>query len=136
MWRILQPELDTDLISPGKTFFNVYLLVYLLGQKTAVAVQLPEIIPYYTFFTDKGVTIQSEHESGPMARYPGNMWALCDSNEVVTSPSRVFSGIGPRMRVIQTPSPKASRWRQWAKETGAERYIMDIWSTEELKKLA
>ena len=135
MWRILQPELDTDLISSGKTLFNVFLLVHLLGQKSAVAVQLPEKAPRYAFFTDKGVTIQSERESGPMARYPGNIWALCDSNEVVTTPSRVFSGIGPRMRVIQTTSPKASRWKQWAKEAHARRYVMDIWSIEEIKKL-
>lgn len=133
---IFELELDADSISPGKTLFLVYLLVYFLGHKNAVAVQLPETAPRYAFFTDKGVTIHSECESGPMDHYPGDMWALCDSNQTTRNPSCVFSHSQGRMRVIQTTPPESSRWKGWSKQTGARRYIMDIWSLKEIKTLA
>lgn len=41
-----------------------------------------------------------------------------------------------RVRVIQATSPEASRWKTWSKQMGASRYIMDIWSDEEVADLA
>ena len=136
MWHILEFELDIRFISPGKTFFLVYLLVYFLGQKVAVAAQLPHKDPHYAFFTDNGVNVQSVHVADPMVEYPGNIWALCDSNQTIIDPITVFLQLEGNVRVIQTTSPKASRWKEWTKHTGARRYVTDVWFTEEIKELA
>ena len=114
----------------------MYLLVYFLGQKVAVAVQLPHKDPHYAFFTGNGVSTQSVLVADPMVEYLGTIWALCDSNQTIINPSTVFLQLDGNVRVIQTTSPKASRWKEWTKHTGARRYVMDIWSTEEIMALA
>ncbi|KAI9457053.1 hypothetical protein HD554DRAFT_1832398 [Boletus coccyginus] len=63
------------------------------------------------------------------------VWALCDSNKDVESPAGLFKGL-QGVRIIQTPLPRASHWKEWSKELGAKPYIMDIWSEEEVVHLA
>ncbi|KAI9570244.1 hypothetical protein HD554DRAFT_395897 [Boletus coccyginus] len=64
------------------------------------------------------------------------VWALCDSNQYVTIPASVFQGKRDRVRVIQTTAPKSSRWKEWSKQVGAQPYIMDVCSDEEVAHLA
>jgi hypothetical protein len=87
---------------------------------------------YYALFRD-GVTFHSVHNAAPLCQCP-TVWALCDSNADVTSPPGVFKGKG--LRIIQTTSPRAARWKEWSKQVGARCYIMDIWSKEEVVNLA
>ena len=64
------------------------------------------------------------------------IWALSDSNATIEHPPDKFMGAVNRVRVIQATSPEASRWKTWSKQMGASRYIMDIWSDEEVADLA
>ncbi|KAF8551146.1 hypothetical protein OG21DRAFT_1487211 [Imleria badia] len=117
----------------GKTFFLVYLIMHCLGQKQAVAFQLPSLIPsVYAFFSKEGVSIQSLGDGRPMSDCPSFIWALCDA----AVPCPIFMGHPDRIRIIQTTAPKSSHYRSWSKQLDAEPFVMDVWSTEEIRKLA
>ena len=63
------------------------------------------------------------------------LWALSDSNAGVLSPAPILYRPGD-VRTIQTTSPNQSRWKEWSKQSGAECYVMDIWSGKEITDLA
>ncbi|KAI9462208.1 hypothetical protein HD554DRAFT_2289333 [Boletus coccyginus] len=117
----------------GKTLFLVYLLVRRLGQQKPVAVQFLNGKGFYALFKDT-VSFHLLTDGSPLRENP-SVWALCDSNQYVTIPDGLFlSHVG--VRVIQTTPPTASRWKEWSKQVGAQPYIMDIWSEEEVVQLA
>ncbi|KAI9569775.1 hypothetical protein HD554DRAFT_2170772 [Boletus coccyginus] len=120
----------------GKTLFLIYLLVWALGQKQAVALELPAALGYYALFTEKGVHVHSVMNSRPLLSHLPPVWALCDFNHGTKTPSSIFTGTLGHTRVVQTTAPTYSSWKGWRKQIGAEPYIMDIWSNEEVKKLA
>ncbi|KAF8555624.1 hypothetical protein OG21DRAFT_846630 [Imleria badia] len=122
----------------GKTLFLVYLIIHFLGQKQAVAFQFPrDDSLFYAFFSQEGVSIQSDNDGRPLFNCPSFIWALCDdSNDRTAVPSDIFTGRPHHIRVIQTTAPVSSHWKSWSTQVGANRFVMDIWSTEEVRKLA
>jgi len=117
----------------GKTLFLVYILVLRLGQRKPVAVQFLDGNSFYALFND---TVSFHRFDDPALLKEGpSVWALCDSNQYITIPGSIFAGC-QGVRIIQTTSPKASRWKEWSKQVGAEPYIMDIWSEDEVVHLA
>jgi len=117
----------------GKTLFLVYFLVMRLGQKQPVALQFIDGSYFYAIFKDN-VEFHPLDEPAPLLRCPF-VWALCDSNQSVERPSPIFLG-KQNIRVIQTTSPKSSRWKEWSKQVGAWPYVMDIFSDKEVVHLA
>jgi hypothetical protein len=126
--------LTACLMLPGKTLFLIYLLVQRLGNRQAVALQFLGREDYYALFRDT-VTFHPVNKAEPLDKCP-SVWALCDSNADATSPPSVFKGRTGHVRIIQTTSPRAARWKEWSKQVGAKCYIMDIWSKEEVVNLA
>ena len=121
-------------MSPGKTLFLAYVLVERLGQRRPVAWQLITGHPFYVLFRDTA-NIYSFDEMAPLDEY-GPLWALSDSNSQVRNPEGIFYSLPTRIRAIQATSPKEDRWKQWSKDSGAECYVMDIWSELEIADLA
>ncbi|KAG9312715.1 hypothetical protein JVU11DRAFT_7142 [Chiua virens] len=118
----------------GKTLFNIYILVKRLGEKKAVAMQFMNGQPMYALFQDTA-RFYSLDNILPLYE-PPFVWVLCDSNDKVESPSGVFRGEQDRIRIIQTTSPKVSRWKEWTKQHGADIYVMDIWTENEIRQLS
>ncbi|KAI9568810.1 hypothetical protein HD554DRAFT_2021674 [Boletus coccyginus] len=98
------------------TLFLVYFLVMRLGQKQPVALQFLDCSHFYALFKDNAKFHQLNHLT-PLLRCPF-VWALCDSNESVKSPSPIFLNKRDHIQVIQTTSPEPSRWKEWSKQRG------------------
>ena len=118
---------------PGKTLFLAYVLVARLGQQRTVAWQYTTGSRFYVVFRDTA-TFYSLDDATPLYDYQP-LWALSDSNAGVQSPAPIFYH-QDHVRTIQTTSPKESRWKEWSKQSGAECYVMDIWSGKEIRDLA
>ncbi|KAI9573181.1 hypothetical protein HD554DRAFT_2310957 [Boletus coccyginus] len=94
----------------GKTFFLVYVLVTMLNSTS--------------------LTTRNPYINAP------SCGSLCDSNQYVKIPSPIFLNKEDHIRVIQTTSPKPSRWKEWSKQAGISAYVMDNFSDEEVVHLA
>lgn len=112
----------------------MYALVQFLGKKQPVALHHLGSLPYYFIFKEN-VACYSLGDDNPLFQY-SPMWALSDSNADVKIPPPVFRSNAKRIRVIQTTSPNASRYKEWSKQYGASCYIMDLWTEEEVVSLA
>jgi response regulator RpfG family c-di-GMP phosphodiesterase len=65
---------------------------------------------------------------------PEGAWTLSDSfGEAQLEPCAAFKH--SKAHIVHTSSPASSRWKEWVKQLGAIRYIMDVWSLEELQVL-
>ncbi|KAH0832415.1 hypothetical protein J3R83DRAFT_13455 [Lanmaoa asiatica] len=119
----------------GKTYFLVYVLIERLREHKPVAFEPLHGRSFYALFTDT-VVFHSFDDPMPLhhANHTGDAWALTDSNATVTIPAGVFQRT--RMRIIQTTSPRAHRWKEWSKQYGAERCVMNVWSKKEIEDLA
>lgn len=117
---------------PGKTYFLVFALIQLLGNKQPVAFQPLSGIPCYLLLKDD-VTLH--YIWAPLHQF-NFVWALSDANAHIQIPPAVFCGDVDRIRVIQTTSPKRSYWRPWSKDLDAWCYSMEIWTEEEVENLA
>ena len=127
-------EIKSEIVLPGKTLFLIYVLVMHLGQKRAVALQLPNGQPYYALF-HASVSIHSLNNPNPLDKFP-HLWVLTDSNKQVKCPSGIFLGTPEEIRVIHTAPPQEIWWKGWSKQTCATGYVMDIWSTKEIFDLS
>lgn len=87
----------------------------------------------YALFANNKVAIHPT--STPLPNDLDGLWALTDSNSVVTSPAAVFFRVGG-IRIFQTTSPHIHQWKEWTKQADVSPYIMDIWSSEEIGGLA
>lgn len=103
-----------------------------LGQRQAVVVEFFDGRELYALFTDT-ITVHSHGDIVRLSQCP-TVWALSDSNDKRETSSGIFRG-RDHIRIIQTTSPGSERWKEWRKQTGAECYIMDIWSDEEVVQL-
>ncbi|KAF8522428.1 hypothetical protein BU17DRAFT_44645 [Hysterangium stoloniferum] len=113
----------------GKTLFLLYLLVRRLQNQDPVALQIDA--NEFILFSEDGV---SRHSGGAYSAddIPKGAWALSDSSdELQLGPCGAFQST--RVHVIHTSSPSSRRWKDWVKRLTARRYIMDIWSLEELR---
>ncbi|KAH0826458.1 hypothetical protein J3R83DRAFT_5457 [Lanmaoa asiatica] len=119
----------------GKTHFLTYVFMERLREHKPVAFQPLGGHSYCALFTD---AVAFHFLDGSMslrhANHAGDVWALTDSNAMVTTPDTVFQRIG--MRIIQTTPPYAYRWKEWSKQYGAERCVMNVWSQKEIEDLA
>ncbi|KAF8552079.1 hypothetical protein OG21DRAFT_1486476 [Imleria badia] len=120
----------------GKSCFIAYAVIEWLRKKQPVAVQiLPENCDEsYALFSEDGVSLHPAHAHEPLRKHPG-IWTFSDSNADVNIPAIAFRTT-PNVKVFQTTSPKVSRWKEWTKQNMITRYIMDVWSTEEISALA
>ncbi|KAF8441611.1 hypothetical protein L210DRAFT_3537693 [Boletus edulis BED1] len=117
----------------GKSLFLVYLLVELLGRCQKVAVHCPDM-GGYAIFTDT-VAFYPLTNTLPL-RSGDRIWALSDSRgSHKTVPHCFYSNLRYTLP-IQTTSLRKERWHDWSKEAGAECYIMDIWTEQEIANLA
>lgn len=88
----------------------------------------------YALFSEDGVRLYPGHDHEPLRAHPG-IWAFSDSNADVNIPAIAFRTT-PDVKVFQTTSPKISRWKEWIKQNMITRYIMDVWSNDEITALA
>ena len=70
----------------------------------------------------------------PLFDCPSFIWALCDDANLASG--MLFMCCPDRMRVIQTTAPVLSHWNPWEKQIGTNSFVMDIWSIDEIRKLA
>ena len=117
--------------SIGKTLFLLYVLARRLHQRKPVAFQIDG--KKYALFRPDGVTL---HDSSSRNNHvPKDTWALSDAD---TSPERnqiCFAFLQSEFHIIHTSSPSSSRWKSWVKRVGAGKYIMDVWSLQEVQTL-
>lgn len=120
----------------GKSCFIAYAVVERLRKKQPVAVQIlvESSDECYALFSEDGVKLYSGYAQEPL-RFHKGIWALSDSNEGVTIPAFALRKT-PDVHVFQTTSPKRERWKEWTKQRGIMRYIMNLWSDEEISALA
>ncbi|KAJ8597929.1 hypothetical protein M405DRAFT_876627 [Rhizopogon salebrosus TDB-379] len=64
-----------------------------------------------------------------------DIWSLCDTNEKVTSPPPAFLR-SQNARIIQAASRRRDRWYPWTRRFEGSKYVMDIWTDDELALLA
>ncbi|KAF8519144.1 hypothetical protein BU17DRAFT_47954 [Hysterangium stoloniferum] len=113
----------------GKTLFLLYLLFRRLEEQEPVAFQIDS--DEFVLFNMNGISLHSAKASS--ADYiPKGAWALSDSCGELLGPCVAFQS--PHVHVIHTSS-SSRRWKDWVKHLSARRYIMDIWSLEELRTL-
>ena len=124
--------------SPGKSLFLIFLIVHFLGQKRPIAVQMYFTFPSYTFLGDQGYSIHYIEDSQLLVSQSSSVWVLCDSGDESMIPNRYFMAPNYRdhTRVIQVTPLNASRWKAFSKRYRAERFVMDIFSDDEIRKLA
>ncbi|KAI9456403.1 hypothetical protein BJY52DRAFT_564652 [Lactarius psammicola] len=116
----------------GKSLFLYYLLFRLLSEETPVALQLPS---FFIVFQDDGVyrhplTAAPHH-------LPMGTRALSDSNNEGKHPCSAFLGAARQKNalIIQATSPSEDRWKNWSKECGAVKFVMNHFSIEEMAAL-
>ncbi|KAF8137496.1 hypothetical protein EV363DRAFT_1395034 [Boletus edulis] len=116
----------------GKSCFIAYAVIERLRNKQPVAVQIHD--ESYALFSEAGVSLHSSRDQEPLRTDQG-IWAFSDSNADVDIPAFAFRNT-PDVKVFQTTSPKIRRWKEWTKQNMITRYIMDVWSSEEITALA
>ncbi|KAF8438088.1 hypothetical protein L210DRAFT_2305345 [Boletus edulis BED1] len=116
----------------GKSCFIAYAVIERLRNKQPVAVQIHD--ESYALFSEAGVSLHSSRDQEPLRTNQG-IWAFSDSNADVDIPAFAFRNT-PDVKVFQTTSPKIRRWKEWTKQSMITRYIMDVWSSEEITALA
>ncbi|KAF8554081.1 hypothetical protein OG21DRAFT_1131965 [Imleria badia] len=121
----------------GKSSFIAYAVIELLRKKQSVAVQVSWNHPGggYLFFSETSVSHHSGTDLGPLESHTPRVWAFSDSNDIIKEPIAVFSQC-PSVRTFQTLSPARLHSQDWWKEWSVRRYIMDLWSDEEIEDLA
>ncbi|KAF8344470.1 hypothetical protein F5887DRAFT_971403 [Amanita rubescens] len=112
----------------GKSLFLFYVLARRLHDKSPVAFQIDE--HNFVLFDQDGVTLHSTTDS----QVPEGTWALSDS-DASSRRGLCMAFQQPAFHVIYTSSPSHRRWKNWVKRLGARKYIMDVWSLEELQTL-
>ena len=111
--------------------FLFYLLICLLGKRKTVALQFSA--RRYVLFNEQGVNIcegDSPHSSG----LPADAWVLSDSmglDEIQPCSAFRFS----EACLVHTSLPAARNWKDWTKQLGATRHVMDLWDEEEFQRL-
>ena len=115
--------------STGKTFFLLCLLVHLLQERVPVALQIDA--KNFVLFDSRGAHIYKT-DSIDASAIPEGAWALSDSGDQL-EPCAAFRHSDAH--IVHTSSPTSHRWKEWVKQMSATRYIMDVWSSEELRGL-
>jgi len=111
--------------------FLLCLLVYLLQEQLPVALQIDA--HEFVLFDNRGVR-SYQTISRYASAIPNGAWTLSDSSgEQQLEPCAAFKY--SKAHIIHTSSPAAHRWKEWEKQLGATRYIMDVWHLEELRGL-
>jgi len=111
--------------------FLLYLLVRLLGERKSVALQFSA--RRYVLFNEQGINIrngESPDSSGILA----GAWVLSDSmgaDEIQPCSAFRFS----ETCLVHTSAPAARNWKDWTKQLGATRHVMDLWTEEEFQRL-
>lgn len=120
----------------GKSCFIAYAVIQRLRKKQPVAVQIlaESFNESYAVFSEQGVSLHPADAQEPLRSHKG-IWTFSDSNADVTIPAVAFRTT-PDVHVFQTTSPKVIRWKEWTKQKGVMRYIMNVWSNEEIAALA
>ncbi|KAG9314788.1 hypothetical protein JVU11DRAFT_3874 [Chiua virens] len=116
--------------------YSIYILIRRLEEKQPVALQFPNGLPLYALFHDKEAAFHSLDNKDALYTPDTVVWTLCDSNNDVRRPPGLFKGRRDQVRIIRITSPKEERWKQWKKQHDARLYVMDIWTTHEVRGLA
>ncbi|KIM47251.1 hypothetical protein M413DRAFT_23478 [Hebeloma cylindrosporum] len=114
----------------GKTMFLLYLLVRRLQERQPVALQIDA--DKFALFDERGISLHSASDSGSSFAIPGGAWALSDAGYGDGSPCIAFKSGGTHL--VHTSFPDSKRWK-WVKGLSALRYIMDVWSLDEIRTL-
>jgi hypothetical protein len=112
---------------PGKTCFLFYVLCRRLCAGLPTAFQLNE--DEFAFFTENGPVVEKSTSRYP---FPSGTWLLADSNAMVSQPCGAFLRSTIDVLVVQTTSPKVSRWKEWSKQRQARVFVMDWISRDEM----
>jgi hypothetical protein len=113
----------------GKTYFPFFVLLQRLSEGLPTAVQYNN--DTFILFTDQGPT---DHTSG--SYLPTGTWALSDSSTGSGEPCFEFQRSRADVFVVQTASPKISRYREWRKQRrGVRMFVMECITVAELKAL-
>ncbi|KAI0695710.1 hypothetical protein BC835DRAFT_1519787 [Cytidiella melzeri] len=109
----------------GKSSFLAYVLVHRLQHKLPTAVERAG--SGFVLFSDEGVDMFEASEKPRIE----NLWALSDSTPETVIPCVALRD--SRAVLIQATSPAQHRWKEWKKQTCAFLYIMDVWTTDEIR---
>ena len=116
----------------GKTSFLIYTLIERLREHKPVAVQLRAGDSFYAFFAHGTCTLYSLSDPTPLVQ--DGVWALSDLRAPTTTPLDIFQDFSAK--VVQATSPGVKYWERWSKYRGAQMFVMDIWSEEEIADLS
>ncbi|TFK46263.1 hypothetical protein OE88DRAFT_1739554 [Heliocybe sulcata] len=105
-------------LNSGKTIFLVYLFLHCLSRGQPVAVQGPR--DTYYIFNAEGVAMAVD--TGLYDPRLRECWALVDSNAHVLQPCMSFCLSA--LCVVQTTPPEHRRFKEWAKQFNAVRFVM------------
>lgn len=112
----------------GKTYFLRYLLIERIRLGLPVAVQ----IDAHTIILFEGK--QPRHlDTRSEVQLPHDCWALLDLDLNLVTPCEAF--LSSNAFIIMTSEPATRRWKGFRKQYGADLYIMDVWTDDELRKL-
>jgi hypothetical protein len=114
----------------GKTLFLKYALLQAL--KARIPVTYCDKPDRLYIFNEDGCNMYLRSEFYDL---PQGGLCLVDSNdELIQLPAKFLDPFYYNY-VVQATSPEPDRWRQWAKEQGAQNWIMPLWTRDEMAKL-
>ncbi|KAF7761916.1 hypothetical protein Agabi119p4_9908 [Agaricus bisporus var. burnettii] len=113
----------------GKTLFLAYALVKALKERIPVSycVNLNEIFIFNKDGFQKG-------SSASDISSPECTLCLVDSGVNLTKPPAIVLTHIDNY-IVQAASPKPDHWRQWSKQRLAAKWVMDLWTKDEMEKL-
>lgn len=115
----------------GKTHFLFFVFLQRLSKGLPTAMQYNDDV--FVLFTDEGPTTYDSNDGFCL---PAGTWALTDSNIGSGEPCFTFHTSGRDVLVVQTTSPKVSRYKEWKKQRGGVKmFVMECITVAELKAL-
>jgi len=117
----------------GKSCFLFYILLRRLCECRPTALDLDGV---FLLFDNTGVQL---HDAGPAGHFAleKGVWALTDSS-ANNQPCRAFyrSGQMNAAWVVKVTLPEREQWHQWHKELKMDHFVMDCFTSDELRALS
>jgi hypothetical protein len=115
----------------GKTLFLKYALLRALKDHIPV-VYCNNTTRLFIFDGDGCHPLSLQSETFPL---PKGALCLVDSHSDLIQPSCEFFHAANLSYVVQAVSPKPKCWRKWSKQQRAPKWVMGLWTRDEMEKL-
>jgi hypothetical protein len=104
--------------------FLYYILVRRLLRGLVTAFQIK--LDFVYLFHPSGAYRIAQNVSPEDLALSGDLWALVDSNDTVTAPSRTLLDLFSPFFLVYSSSPREDRWKKWAKSKGQLLHFMEL----------